>query len=311
MASDGELLDLWMLFCSTLVLLGLAGLTLMESGYSRKAFSINLLVKNYFQFAIGIVSWWLIGFGFALGYTDSEYIGEDHFGGEDWEKDNMFSKAVFYGLLGLFALFIINLCIIERLQFWVYPMFAAFFMVWIYPVIVAWGWGNGWLMQEFDAPFFDDGGSVAVHILAGSCALGALLVTRPRLVWKQRYAEKKPVRPSFEAQNFSFVIIGGMLFVLGLIGANMGRAVKMSEAAQSFFNTWLGGSACSLTTIMFMALWNRDLEKYYFGLYNGFIAGIVAVSGMTHNVEPYDAFSMGVLQAPIFIGILYLVPFLK
>jgi Amt family ammonium transporter len=308
MSSREDLLDVWKLICSSMVIIGLAGLTLMEAGYTRKSFSVNLLLKNYYQFATGIIAWYLLGFGFALGDVDSNYIGEDHFGGEDWESDRKFSQAVFYGLLGIFTLFIINLAFPERVQFWIYPLWSGFFMIWVYPVIVAWGWGGGWLKGDVDGPFVDAGGSVAVHILAGSCALGALLFLRQRESFKER-AEKEGKRiPYFEARNFPYVLVGSMLFVIGLIGANMGRATKISEAAQAFFNTMLAGCSCSFTALAIMTIWNRDLEKYYFGLVNGFIAGIVSVSGMVQNCEPYDAFSMGIIVAPVFVAVLYLVP---
>lgn len=303
-----DIIDLWKLVCSALIFLGLIGLTLMESGYTRKNFSVTMLLKNYFMLAVGCVSWYLIGFAFALGENTSEFIGEDNFGGEDWEVEREFSKAVFYGMRGMLGLFIINLAIPERVNFWIYPFFSAFYMIWVYPVIVSWKGPNGWLQERFDDRFVDFGGSTHVHILAGGVALGLIILCGKRHDWSDYHPNK---RPFFEGINYPFIVVGGLLFILGLIGSNMGTAHLMAEAAQSYFNSMLAGSSCAVTTVLLMSIWNKDNEKYYFGLLNGFIAGVVSVSGMSRNVEPYDAFSMGIINAPVFVGFMYLVTFCK
>ena len=53
-------------------------------------------------------------------------------------------------------------------------MWALFLGAFVFPVPVAWIWGQGWLLTE---GFHDSAGATIIHILAGGSALiGALLL---------------------------------------------------------------------------------------------------------------------------------------
>lgn len=57
--------------------------------------------------------------------------------------------------------------------------------IFIYPVIVAWTWGKGWLATEFN--FRDAGGSVVLHVSVGFAGLAGLLLIGPRYNRYQYY----------------------------------------------------------------------------------------------------------------------------
>jgi Ammonia permease len=60
-----------------------AGLTMMEYGISRKSMSSHILLKNFLQFSVGIICFWLLGYSFSTQNVKSKFIGENYFGGDD------------------------------------------------------------------------------------------------------------------------------------------------------------------------------------------------------------------------------------
>lgn len=68
---------------------------------------------------------------------------------------------------------------------WGYIIFSMFSAGWIYPVIVHWAWGGGWLQ---DLGFKDFAGSGVVHVTGGFAGLVATYNIGPRL---NRYNAQK------------------------------------------------------------------------------------------------------------------------
>lgn len=66
----------------------------------------------------------------------------------------------------------------ERTQLKAYLIVSTILAGFIYPIILAWTWGQGWL---FDKGFHDFAGSGVVHLVAGTVALwGAIIVGERR-----------------------------------------------------------------------------------------------------------------------------------
>jgi len=56
----------------------------------------------------------------------------------------------------------------ERCQIYAYIGFSFFLTSFIYPVMVAWNWGGGWLYQR---GFHDFAGVTTVHLVGGTAAV--------------------------------------------------------------------------------------------------------------------------------------------
>ena len=68
-------------------------------------------------------------------------------------------------------------------------IFTALLAGFIYPVILAWTWGEGWL---FDVGFIDFAGTGVIHLVAGTAGFwGAWIVGERRA----KIRDRKSVRP--------------------------------------------------------------------------------------------------------------------
>lgn len=71
-------------------------------------------------------------------------------------------------------------------------MFTLILSGYIYPVILAWTWGKGWLFRE---GFLDFAGTGIIHLVAGSAGFwGAWIVGERRSKIRERKSIK-PLRP--------------------------------------------------------------------------------------------------------------------
>mmetsp|Transcript_7216 Transcript_7216/g.7070 ORF Transcript_7216/g.7070 Transcript_7216/m.7070 type:complete len:420 (-) Transcript_7216:28-1287(-) len=287
----------------SLVFLGLIGLTMMEYGLSRKGFGNHLMFKNWVQFSVGIVAWWLIGYAFSFGNAGnhSNFIGEKYFGGEDWLLDRISNHgacASYFALIGFFVLFIINGAIMERAHYWVYPILAWWIMVWIWPVVVAWGWGWGWLMGEVgdENNLIDYGGAITIYIFAGTFALVGAIIIGKRV---GRF-DQEHVQSGFEMTQYPIYVIGALLTILGVWSINisqqgLGNAFGMAEV-----NTWICGGASSIVALKLLTLGHRDLRIHYISVFQGFIAGQVLISSSAFDTTPWQSGICGLMAGILF-----------
>jgi len=62
---------MWLIFCGALVMLMQMGFGMIECGTVRISSAHHILIKNFMDICIGTIMWFLIGFGFAYGYTET------------------------------------------------------------------------------------------------------------------------------------------------------------------------------------------------------------------------------------------------
>merc|ERR1719281_774413 len=79
---DEPLDNLWMLLGGILVFFMHAGFSMLETGTVRYKNAQNILSKNLLVVCLGFLSWFFLGYGFALGETDvGKFFGWSNFGG--------------------------------------------------------------------------------------------------------------------------------------------------------------------------------------------------------------------------------------
>jgi len=66
----------------------------------------------------------------------------------------------------------------ERVNMYAYVFFALFLTGIVYPVVVAWTWGGGWLTE---LGYYDFAGSGIVHMVGGVSGLTGAMIIGPRL----------------------------------------------------------------------------------------------------------------------------------
>ena len=169
--------DAWVLFAGIIIFFMQTGFALLESGTVRFKNYQNIFFKNCITTSIGAVAWYTIGFAAAFG---SENPG-GFIGLQKYFFCIGFSRLEFWFFHFAFACTastIVSGSISERTQIWVYVVFAALVTGFIYPVVVAWTWGEGWLHQM---GFKDFAGSGVVHLTGGIAGLVGSAIVGPRL----------------------------------------------------------------------------------------------------------------------------------
>jgi Amt family ammonium transporter len=66
----------------------------------------------------------------------------------------------------------------ERVNMYAYVFFAFILTGFVYPVVVAWTWGGGWLT---DLGYYDFAGSGIVHMVGGVAGVTGAIIIGPRL----------------------------------------------------------------------------------------------------------------------------------
>lgn len=170
----------WIMTAGVLVFFMNAGFALLESGTVRFKNFQNILLKNVMHALVGGLVWWGWGFAFAYGNVDGGFIGSKYFLGiglgasDDFQFHNWWFQYAFAAT----AATIVSGSVAERVNVYCYILFAFIMIGFIYPVIVAWTWGAGWL---FVRGFDDFAGSGIVHLTGGIAGLVGTIICGPRL----------------------------------------------------------------------------------------------------------------------------------
>lgn len=180
---------MWLILCATLIFSLQAGFALVEVGTVRTKNTVDILYKNILNGAITVICWWILGYGFAFGNTKGGFIGVSLYGLDSNQfdtADNSYLRFQAFFIQWAYAataVTIVGGSLSERAKLQTYLIVAAAVAIWIYPIIVHWCWGQGWLSphadQKSDYLFFgkssnnyiDMAGSGVVHAVGGTAAL--------------------------------------------------------------------------------------------------------------------------------------------
>ena len=138
------------LICGFLVMFMAAGFAMLESGMvTSKSVSV-ICAKNIGLFSIAGIMFWLVGYNLAYGIPEGGYIGKfipwsdssavdtGYSDGSDWYFQMVFCATTVSIVSGTMA---------ERIKLWPFFVFAAILSGIIYPIVMGWQWGGGWLQN--------------------------------------------------------------------------------------------------------------------------------------------------------------------
>jgi Amt family ammonium transporter len=281
----------------------------MEFSISRKSSGGHVIVKNFVQFSSAIISYWLIGYAFSFGSSDSTFIGEEYFGGDEWIEDKQFRCNSYSSLVGVFVIFIINGAMTERISYISSIVFSIFLMIFVWPVIVSWMWGDGWLTSEMDESVQDQGGSITVFTFAGAFGLvGAVLTGRRPGRWESGSVEVSGANKGIN--SYEMYLIGSMLTILGCFGIGFAQW-QGKYYGFALGNMWICAAVSSLLSLKILTFFDDSLFRHYLSVYQGFIAGIVCIASAAGNTTPWQAGLHGLLAGIGFVAAVKLVEWLK
>ena len=176
------------------------GFAMIENGLVRSKNSKNILIKNLFDASVGGIAFWLFGFGFAFGDSPGGFIMSDgsmfasaHFA--DHVEKNFYLLWIFHFSFAATSATIVSGALAERTQLPSYLGFSALMTGFIYPVVVGWCWGGGWLgdASKEGKGFHDFSGSGIVHIVGGTAGFIGAAVLGPRHGKEKNAANRKDV----------------------------------------------------------------------------------------------------------------------
>ena len=181
----------------------------------------------------------------------------------------------------------------ERIKLWPFFLFAAILAGIIYPIVMGWQWGGGWLAA---AGFSDFAGSTLVHSTGGSAALAGALLLGSRAGRFDAKGTPKALQP-FAASSVPLVTLGVFVLWLGWFGFNGGSQLALGTFTDAvaistiFINTNL--AACG--GVMVAAIVPRLLsgKTDVIMMLNGAIGGLVAITAEPLAPSPLAAILIG------------------
>ena len=292
------------LVCGFLVMFMAAGFAMLESGMvTSKSVSV-ICAKNIGLFSIAGIMFWLFGYNLAYGIPEGGFIGKfipwsdgskvetGYSDGSDWYFQMVFCATTVSIVSGTLA---------ERIKLWPFFLFAALLSGIIYPIVMGWQWGGGWLAVR---GFSDFAGSTLVHSTGGAAALAGAILLGPRIGRFAKAGAPAPDKP-FAASSIPLVTIGVFILWLGWFGFNGGSQLAMGTAddaiavSKIFINTNLaacgGVMACAIVTRLMYG--KTDVVQ----MLNGAIGGLVAITAEPLMPTPIAAILIGAVGGIIVI----------
>jgi len=292
------------LICGFLVMFMAAGFAMLESGMvTSKSVSV-ICAKNIGLFSIAGIMFWMVGYNLAYGIPEGGYIGKfvpwsdasavdtGYSDGSDWYFQMVFCATTVSIVSGAMA---------ERIKLWPFFLFAAILSGIIYPIVMGWQWGGGWLAE---LGFSDFAGSTLVHSTGGAAALAGAIIIGPRLGRFTKSGAPAPLKP-FAASSIPLVTIGVFILWLGWFGFNGGSQLAMGTADDAiavstiFINTFLAGAGgvMGAATITRLHFGKTDVIQ----MLNGCIGGLVAITAEPLMPSPLAAILIGAVGGLIVV----------
>ena len=292
------------LICGFLVMFMAAGFAMLESGMvTSKSVSV-ICAKNIGLFSIAGIMFWLVGYNLAYGIPEGGYIGNfipwsdssaidtGYADGSDWYFQMVFCATTVSIVSGAMA---------ERIKLWPFFLFAAILSGILYPIVMGWQWGGGWLAE---IGFSDFAGSTLVHSTGGAAALAGAIIIGPRLGRFTKSGTPAPIKP-FAASSIPLVTLGVFVLWLGWFGFNGGSQLAMGTADDAiavstiFINTFLAGAGgvMAAAVVTRLGFGKTDVVQ----MLNGCIGGLVAITAEPLLPSPLAAILIGAVGGIIVV----------
>ncbi|AKH43463.1 Amt family ammonium transporter [Altererythrobacter atlanticus] len=267
-----------------------AGFAMLEAGLVRsKNVSVQCL-KNIGLYSIAGLMFWVVGYNVAYGVSEGGFVSGvwawypmQGVGEADVETGYSVASDWFFQMVFCATTAsIVSGTIAERTKIVPFFIFTAVLTGVIYPIVVSWEWGAGWL----DAMGFSDfAGSTLVHSTGGWAALMGAVIIGPRL---GRYVDGKV--NVFPGSSIPLATLGTFILWLGWFGFNgasqlaMGTVGDVSDVSKIFVNTNMAAAAGVVVAIIFTQLRYGKADTTM--ALNGALAGLVAITAepLTPNV---------------------------
>ena len=287
--------SLLFLICGFLVMFMAAGFAMLESGMvTSKSVSV-ICAKNIGLYSIAGIMFWLFGYNLAYGIPEGGYIGTFTPWSDASAVDTGYADGSDWFFQMVFCATTVSICsgaMAERIKLWPFFLFAAILAGVIYPIVMGWQWGGGWLAE---LGFSDFAGSTLVHSTGGAAALAGIMLLGARYGRFDSKGEAKAIKP-FAASSIPLVTVGVFILWLGWFGFNGGSQLAMGSfddavaVSKIFINTNL--AACG-GVLAAAAVTRLSGKTDVIQMLNGAIGGLVAITAEPLMPSPIAAILIG------------------
>jgi len=288
----------WVLVGAFLVFFMQAGFGMVEAGFIRAKNACNILTKNFLDFCMASLGFFLIGYGLMFG------DGNSFMGLKGWCLLGLEPTASGIPLYA-FWLFQAAFCgaaativaggMAERMKFPAYLIYSFIISALVYPIVGHWIWGGGWLSKM---GFADFAGSTVVHTVGGFAALAGTSILKPR---EGKYnLDGKP--NVLAGHSIPLASLGVFILWFGWFGFNAGSTLGVGDGSVIglvAINTNLAAAAGGIVAML--TVWKRFGKPDLSMAMNGALAGLVAITAPCAFVAPWAALVIGAVGGYIVV----------
>lgn len=296
--------NLWILVAAVLVFIMHLGFAALEAGLVRQKNVVNILFKNCMIIAIGLLTYYSVGFN--LMYPGDDFIGKFFgFGGFGLSLPEgdagaigyaegayaYYTDFIFQALFAATCATIVSGAVAERIKLMPFLIFSTLFVAISYPVTGMWKWGGGWL----DAiGFYDFAGSTLVHSVGGWGALAGIILLGAR---RGKYT-KRGIKP-IPGHSMPLAALGVFLLWFGWFGFNGGSVLSANPSAVSlvFVTTCMAAAAGAIGAfiVSYLMFKSHDLSM----VLNGILGGLVGITAGADVVSIGSAIIIGFIAGSV------------
>jgi Amt family ammonium transporter len=280
----------WLLLGAFLVFFMQAGFGMVEAGFIRAKNTCNILTKNFLDFCMASVAFFLVGYALMFGEGNG-FLGMKGWLlmglGPDVNGLPLYAFWLFQAAFCGAAATIVAGGMAERMKFVAYLAYSFIISALIYPIVGHWIWGGGWLAQM---GFADFAGSTVVHTVGGVAALVGTSILGPRV---GKY--KPDGRPNaIAAHSIPLASLGVFILWFGWFGFNAGSTLNVNDPGllgRVAMNTNMAAAVGGIVAML--TVWKRFGKPDLSMAMNGALAGLVAITAPCAFVEPWAACLIG------------------
>jgi ammonium transporter, Amt family len=290
---------IWVVLAAAMVLFMEGGFSLLEAGLVRTKNAVNVTMKIFVDLTIGVLAFFLVGFGILFGKDHGGLMSFDFWGASQHLSLHMDLPLSAYILFqtgfAIAAVSIISGAVAERMSFKAYIIIALFVTSILYPISGHWIWNaDGWLAQ---LGMKDFAGSAVIHALGGAAAFAFAYVVGPR---RGRFNSDGSVNV-FAPSNIPLASAGAFILWFGWFGFNAGSTLNAFDNNLSVIalNTALAGAAGGASAMIYTTFRFKKADPSM--TMNGALAGLVAITAGCAYVTSYSAILIGLVAGILVI----------
>jgi ammonium transporter, Amt family len=287
----------WVLLAAFLVFFMQAGFGMVEAGFIRAKNVCNILTKNFLDFCMASLGFFLFGYAIMFG------AGNDFIGFKGWflaGADNpsgvpLYAFWLFQAAFCGAAATIVAGGMAERMKFQSYLIYSFLISAFIYPIVGHWAWGGGWLAK---LGFADFAGSTVVHLVGGAAAFIGTILLGPRSDKFKPDGTPKAIA----GHSIPLASLGVFILWFGWFGFNPGSTLSVGNGdliARVAINTNLAAAMGGIFAII--TVWKLFGKPDLSMAMNGALAGLVAITAPCAFVEPWAAIAIGSIAGVIVV----------